>query len=117
MLVELSFCEVVAEQISEGQAVQAVAVAGNGEVVLVSVHVSYHAADVEKAGDGLVVFVAHFHIHARTQAAHNRHEGAGVHRGVIRTFVLDFYQEVGVLIEIFVYALFAQFVVSGYDFL
>lgn len=47
VLVELSFCEVVAEQVAEGQAVQTVAVAGNSEVVLVSVHVSHHAADIE----------------------------------------------------------------------
>ena len=45
--VELAGGKVAAEQVAEGQAVDAVAVAGNREVVGIRVHVADHGAHVE----------------------------------------------------------------------
>lgn len=63
--VKLSRRQIAPEQIAERQAVDAVAVTGNGEIVRVGVHVANHGAHVEQTGDRLVAFVANLHVLAR----------------------------------------------------
>ena len=100
------------EQVTVGDAVDAVAVAGDGEVVVVGVHVARHVAHVEEAGQRGVVLVAHLHVAVGVEAAHDSHHHGVVASGVEGALGLDRNEELGGLVEVLVDALVAQLVVA-----
>ena len=110
--VELAGGQIAAQQVTEGQAVDAVAVAGDREVVGIGVHITDHLADVEEAWDDLVVLVFDLHVLVAAQAAHDGHKQSVVARVVEGAVLVDRDQERGILVEVLVLPLLAQLVIA-----
>ena len=97
---ELTGSQVAAEQVAERDAVQAVAHTGDREVVVVGVHVAHHLADVEEAGDGAVIGIAHLGVDVGVEAGLGGHEHGVVHGAAEGARLIDARQVVGVLTEV-----------------